>query len=249
MIGRTNSSSMNNATAALDFTVVDGLTEPVNPKEKMIWIATDEEITSWTFSATEPVARQGMVWFLIGKSSSVAFSITKDNPIMVYPIEAQQYINNVWVEKTTKIYLNGEWTKWHSTIYWFKSGEGSDNIWNKHAEGNQSLVVFSEQYIKFQNNDQANNNLRATTKEKINLTNLNTLYFYADRDSNMGGWFGVTQSVTPNTGSVTFLESVHQTNGNAALWELDISELEGEYYIAIQFDGWGVAHVYDVYGI
>lgn len=248
MIGRTNSGSMSNATAALNFIIVDGLTEPANPKEKMIWIATDEEITSWTFSATEPAAQQGLVWFLIGQSSSVAFSITKDNPIMVYLVKVQQYINDSWVEKTTKIYLNNEWIQCNTITYWFRSGEGSNNIWDRYAEGDQSQVDFSKQYIRFYNYDYADNNLRATTKEKINLTNLNTLYFYAEGDPRIGGYFGVTKSLNPETGGVTFFKSVKQTSENATLWELDISELEGEYYIAIQFRGWGDAYIYNVYG-
>lgn len=246
MIGRTNSSSMSSTTDALDFMVVDGLTEPANPKEKMIWIATDEEITSWTFSATEPAAQQGLAWFQIGQSSSVAFSVTKDNPIMVYPIKAYQYINNAWIEKTTKIYLNSEWLTWYSTTYWFKSGEGPVGTWDYYTNG-QSAVLIDINRIHLLN-EYSTSARRVTSKTKINLTNFNTLYFNADRDSSTSAEFGVASSLTPDTAAVTFVKKVIQSSRDKTLWELDVRELSGEYYIAIWANGLGSVFVYDIYG-
>ena len=247
MIGRTNSSSMSNTTAALDFTVVDGLTEPTNPKEKMIWIATDEEITSWTFSATEPAAQQGLVWFQIGKSSQVAFSVTKDNPIMVYPIRAYQYINNSWTEKITKTYQDGSWVKWSSITYWFKSGEGPVGTWNNYAAG-QSVVNINTNKIQLLDEHDPASDRRVTSKTKINLTNFNTLYFNADKDGSTSAWFGIANTLTPNTADVTFVKEVIPNSQDKTVWELDVSEVSGEYYIAIWAHGSGSVFVYDIYG-
>ena len=41
--------------ASLNFKVVGGTTEPANPSENTIWVNTDEPITSWIFSAKNPV--------------------------------------------------------------------------------------------------------------------------------------------------------------------------------------------------
>ena len=40
--------------APLNFKIVGGTTEPTNPKENMIWVNTDQKITGWNFSATDP---------------------------------------------------------------------------------------------------------------------------------------------------------------------------------------------------
>lgn len=264
MIGRTNSGSMSNATAALDFTVVDGLTEPVNPKEKMIWIATDEEITSWTFSATEPAAQQGLVWFQIGQSSSVAFSITKDNPIMVYPIKAQQYINNTWVEKITKIYLNGEWATWYNTTYWFKSGDGPINTWNTYQTTqagwagvsiNSERIALIHDWVGTGYNQ--NSHTRIASKSAINLSNINTLYFQAARDVSAGNSsasasFGVASEINAEVTPVFVPNAVQELSANdLTLYEIDVSKLKGNFYLAVtaQGHGDGRIYIYNIYGI
>ena len=97
----------------LNFEVVGGTTEPVNPKENTIWVNTDVEITGYCFSATQPEdMTEGEVWILIGNSSIVKFNILKENDIQVYPISVKQYINSTLVDVTTKSYQNGKWIDW-----------------------------------------------------------------------------------------------------------------------------------------
>lgn len=250
MIGRTNSSSMSNATAALDFTIVDGLTEPVNPKEKMIWVETNAEITGWTFSATEPGGQEGLVWFLIGSSSQVAFSATKDNPIMVYPIKARQYINNSWEEKNARTYQDNTWVKWNSITYWFKSNEGPTNIWQGASQSNGTYYITTYR-LQLTSNNYGSNTVAITTKSKIDLTNFNTLYFKADADGYAHGTFGVASTV--DGFNVTFVNgaSVYQGDQSSKIWEVDVSSLTGEYYLAVlrPTESAGSVFVYEVYGI
>lgn len=257
MIGRTNSSSMSSTTtAALDFTVVDGLTEPVNPKEKMIWIATDEEITSWTFSATEPAAQQGLVWFQIGQSSQVAFSVTKDNPIMVYPIRAYQYINNSWAEKVTKIYLNDGWVTWFNTTYWFKQNEGPISSWSGNSQ-NGSDHFITVQKLQLLADGDSPNGVLISTNSKVDLTNFNTLYFDAEIDSDNSfpnGTFGVASSLTKTDQQLdaNFIEGakVKPDVKSRKIYQVDVSNLTGEYYIAmLKTSGanYGSIFVYNIY--
>jgi hypothetical protein len=99
--------------AALNFTVVGGRSQPARAKENTIWVNTDQKITSWVFSATEPTEpSEGMVWFYTGTSSAVAFNALTKNEIQVYPFGTKQYTNGVWVEKTAMTYQNGEWMSW-----------------------------------------------------------------------------------------------------------------------------------------
>lgn len=94
----------------LNFTVVGGATEPENPKENMVWINTDQEITGWAFSADEPEnPAEGMVWIETAAFSSIEFDVLKENCVMVYPIAAQVYISGAWVKSGLKIFQIGAW--------------------------------------------------------------------------------------------------------------------------------------------
>ena len=89
--------------SSLNYELVGGTSAPSSPSENTIWINTSTDITSHIFSATEPenpVA--GMVCIFVCTSSTVAFSATEENPIIVYPMSAKQYIGGAWVKKTAK---------------------------------------------------------------------------------------------------------------------------------------------------
>lgn len=95
----------------LNFEVVGGLEQPTNPTENMIWVNTDVAISGYTFSNSEPIAAgNGKVWIRTGTISNVTFDVVEN--VKVYPISAQQYISNVWVDVTVKSYQNGAWCDW-----------------------------------------------------------------------------------------------------------------------------------------
>lgn len=100
------------AGAALNFKVVPGLTQPSTVSENTIWVNT-KKIGAWYFSPIQPENMQELdVWFRTGTSSFVAFDALKKNGIQVYPISAKQYVSGALVDKTAKIYRNGEWVIW-----------------------------------------------------------------------------------------------------------------------------------------
>lgn len=101
----------------LNFKVVGGTSAPAEPRENMIWVNTDQKITSYFFSKTQPTGTEGMVWISTGFSSNVAFNALKKNCITVYPISASQYVSGAWVEKPAVIYQNGGWTDWKLYLY------------------------------------------------------------------------------------------------------------------------------------
>ena len=107
MLGRTNTGG---GGGGLNFQVVCN-PQPNNPKANTILINTDT-ITGWVFSATEPTGIPGLVWITTGTSSTAVFNALKKNNITVYPISAKQYISGAWVDKTAKIWQNGEWVDW-----------------------------------------------------------------------------------------------------------------------------------------
>ena len=109
----------------LNFKVVGGTSQPINPKENTIWVNTETEISGWVFSAEEPgEPAEGMVWIYTGISSTVEFNALKKNGIQVYPVSAKQDVGGAWVTKHLKVYQKGEW---HQTdIVFFKNGTIKD---------------------------------------------------------------------------------------------------------------------------
>lgn len=96
--------------APLNFTVVGGTTQPVNPKANTVWVNTADEITCWIIGKTQPANPvEGMVWIATGTFSTSAFNALKKNAIQVDPIYAKQYVSGTWVSKTAKIYQNSRW--------------------------------------------------------------------------------------------------------------------------------------------
>lgn len=93
---------------SLNFKVIGGTYIPSSQKENIICVNTNEEITSYIFSETEPKSPYwGMVWFPIREASPVAFNALKKNGIFVCPVSAKQYIGGVWVDKPAKIRQGG----------------------------------------------------------------------------------------------------------------------------------------------
>ena len=107
----------NEAIEHTNFCVVNGTTEPEDPTQNMIWIDTDVPIGRVFFGNNEPneILMDGDIWIYTGKSSSVAFNSIRVGYVymnMIYPLNANQYINNEWINKFAKSYQNGEWVDW-----------------------------------------------------------------------------------------------------------------------------------------
>lgn len=97
---------------ALNFRVVGGTTAPANPAENTIWVNTGITITGHYFQTEQPENMQpGEVWISTGTNNAVAFDALKKGTIMVYPISAKQMLEEALVDRTAKIYQNGEWVE------------------------------------------------------------------------------------------------------------------------------------------
>ena len=151
-IGRTNVG----VGTSLNFSIVGGTSQPVNPKENTIWVNTDTRISGWVFSASDPESpTEGMVWILTGISSTVKFNALKKNGIQVYPISAKQYINGVWVNKTAMSYQGGKWVNWLKTenfLYYRGSFYNDQKITEQYNRGctytleNDKIHIYAGEY-------------------------------------------------------------------------------------------------------
>lgn len=117
----------------LNFKVVGGTTEPKNPKENMIWVNTNVEITEYAFNVEEPVDPiAGMVWIVTGQKSPTNFNVLKDSNINITIQYVKQYDGTAWINKSAAIYQENTWKDcWDLNV--FKNGNQYEYItggWN-----------------------------------------------------------------------------------------------------------------------
>ena len=244
MIGRTNTGG---GGASLNFKVVGGTSEPASPKENTIWVNTDTGITSYIFSATEPESpTEGMVWISTGTSSPVAFNALKKNGMQIYPISAKQYVSGAWVEVTAMSYQNGAWVDW---VMWIVK-DGVIRIgFNTAARVNKPPVVTQyDGYIKvgpYVASSGVSSTAPLCTDVKHDLSDYSTVEFDVDPTSmytstDYAKINGCAVYLLPDIGysdltninSAVVASAITKTKGRQTL-TLDISNVTGEYYIAI----------------
>ena len=155
----------------LNFKVV-GNPQPANPKGNTIWVNTDRKINGYSFSATQPESMaEGEVWFSVGTFSSVAFSATKKNSVMVYPLLAKQKIDGALVDVTAKSYQGGKWVNWWAGEL-YKDGK----LYNVLADGfetvGNTVVEYKDNHFIYYSKV---NNGAITSPEKINVTGFKTI--------------------------------------------------------------------------
>ena len=230
----------------LNFKVVGGTSQPVNPKENTIWVNTDLEITSWAFSATEPGSPvEGMVWIATGASSNADFNAIKKNCVQVYPISAKQYISGSWVSKTATSYQSGSWVDW--TVFLYNGGDECTDLtggWSAYAykqSGASSIVEAtaptvsrgsSSMTVRHNSSWEGYKHGVVLTNNSVDVTNFSTLSINVT---------AYTLS-TENEGLILILT---KTKGNGfsiiASCSLDstgvktvnISSISGNYYVGI----------------
>lgn len=214
-----------------------GNPKPQTAKENTIWIDTDVKITSWIFSATEPDppadGKDGPVWIYTGASSHIAFSATKKNPIMVYPISAKQYVSGTWVDKTAKSYQGGAWVDW--MVYLYNAGDTCDAItggWDNFGTKNQfypdasGVTGVTAMALNTLSNS-SQNWAYAATKSKINLTPFSILRARVSG----GGWAEGFARIGYSNQQSGFTAYKAAVNDQEQTIELDISGVKGEWYI------------------
>lgn len=245
--------------SSLNYEVVGGTSAPSSPSENTIWINTSTTITSHVFSATEPENPvSGMAWISVGASSTVAFSVTEENPVMVYPLSAKQYVSGAWVDKTPKIYQNGAWSDW--VTYVVNNGVVENFGFSTSARSDIQVGVTSESGYINAANSSSSSSTGITTDEKVDLTNLSMITIDIDvttcgTDAGNDAFAGVSLLVMNGTrlSSASKLYdavvsyAVTKTTGRQTLM-LDVSAISGAYYIGL---GLGypnsAAKVYNLY--
>lgn len=224
-IGRTNVGGG----TSLNFSIVGGTSQPVNPKENTIWVNTDTGISGWVFSASDPESpTEGMVWILTGISSTVKFNALKKNGIQVYPISAKQYISGAWVSVTAQTYQDGEWSGWLTTEYLVQDGNAKYAFSKNNADVS---IKTSSGYYVFTASGGGYWGMWATA----DLTGYNTVKTDGVfQPSNEGTNNYTNLCVWPTgTSNPIWSNAVAKTALTTSGATLDVSSLSGSYYVGL----------------
>lgn len=222
----------------LNFKVVGGVTQPIEPKENTIWINTDAEITGFVFSATEPgIPVDGVVWLVTGTSAAAPINVTKKNEVFVYPTFCFQYIGYAWVAKVAQTYQNGVWVSWKD--YLFNRG----TVFENRTGGINGTV--QDDVIYFNGNVSASTCRTFTTVGKVDLTDIDTVKAVISSEETASSIYfrlGVTSAAKNNenvttSGMVSMKEVKGPFDGTEIEVNCDVSGLSGSYYLSY---GWGV---------
>lgn len=221
--------------ALLNFGVVSGTAAPTYPRENTIWVNTDKKITGYYFSATQPEnMTEGEVWFSVGTFSSVAFSATKKNSVMVYPLLAKQKIDGALVDVTAKSYQGGKWVDWwRGELY--KDGK----LYNALADGFETfgttVVQYEDDYFIYY--DSGSGGL-ITSPEKIDTAGYTTIKIVGGLTYSSGGISYFKAGLATAKDKDSFVSYVQFPN-NATNKEIsiEIPSDGGRYYLALTCGG------------
>ena len=177
----------------------------------------------------------GQIWIKTGTGGTIALDTVKGkNETIVTPITAYEYFTNSgWVKKTAEVYQYGAWkaledpsapdspeAAWDG--YYFNNGNQYEGVtggwgaWSSGATIGDTIAVT---------------NAGASTNNKVDLTNVNKLWFDSPSGSGAFGTFGVLCATSEkNAVDKNIKASVQVRAGRGSL---DVSSLTGSYYISL----------------
>ena len=207
-----------------------------------IAIISSVPMTNWIMSPEKPSGiprNDGDVWIQYSTSGDTK-NVLKQNALMIATISASQYVDGEWVSVEAMSYQGGEWVDW--IVYLYKAGDECTNLtggWvisgnvNKGSDAINITVNSSTRYAD------------AYTTDKIDLTEIKSVlflftgYIYAGSGgTNVTAWVANSQltkaGIDPETGAVKSFSPAEGNSGQLDTFDgynLDVSDLSGEYYI------------------
>ena len=222
-IGKTNAGG---GGGGLNFTVVGGTSQPVNPKENTIWVNTETEISGWVFSAEEPGSPvEGMVWIRLGTTSEVPFNALKKGELYCFPTSCEQYVGGSWASVDAYIYQGGQWLQFSSESHYLAVYDsGVENV-------PLTLIGFTRKTSVLQASLGTGGSAYIKTSSAIDITYnsaLNVTCSYIGGEGTFAGYF-YARILNTDGRVVAEKSSARNTKGTISL---DISSLTGSYIVA-----------------
>lgn len=231
MIGRTNCGA---GGGSFNFSIVGGTSQPTNPKANTIWVKTSAAITGYALSADAPTSpAEGNVWIAVSTLSLLKFSLTKKNPIMVYPAVAKQFTSGAWVRRDLAVFYDAAWHAGLVTMFPNSSVEWASAVYSTISA--QGDVTIAADYIEMHNSwTNTQNYQMAYTNTGIDVTPFSQLCVTIRPDSSEGltKTFGLTTAPS-GSASVSSFEVSATTTDTTGTIVVDISAISGVRYIKL----------------
>lgn len=252
--------------AALNFAVRAYATEEAlladTPKENTIGVITETEIASYIFSSTEPTEiAEGMLWIVTGTISEVEFNALKKNGIQIYPLGAKLYSSGDWANAKYYIYQNGAWQSF-GNVYFFEKNAGHQDLFV--GSSRYGSVSCTTGYIQVISKGWKTTDYNATpgasyltSGDTYDLSDYSTLYFeILPEKINSEVYFGVgTAKFAYKSSDPGYLApfsakaTVNTTASEKQIVAVDISSLEGAYYIGCETEYKYATTQFSIYNI
>lgn len=195
----------------------------------------------------------GDVWLVSASQSNFPFAIV--NGILVYLRLAFQWDGSAWNELEAYCYYGSAWVPFYLNLYDY--GDEFDAVtggWTLENTGGYGVQYADNVRIYASGSGGSPNNYTSFhTTDKIDLTNINTIYVYSKKGV---GTYAAFVAVSPIIGSAVIVNNnkiaYAQLNAGTTLdWSaLDVSGITGEYYIcfyAYTASSWYDSYVYGCY--
>ena len=218
---------MSGGGASLNFKVVGGpskRTKPESPSENMFWVDTELEISKTSMSIDAPEnPEHGMLWITTGMHGPIKFSAFKNKCVMVYPKSISQYIDEQWVDVPSEIYHDHRWIELPTEVVVF-----ADGVFNNELIGNTTGTYYiTENMISFHKIS----NQTFSHDKAIDLTRFNRVEFVSAYKM----WQGGTAFIRDSSG-----KDIKSANiSNPGIYAIDVSDLQGPYFLRIYSSGNG----------
>ena len=210
--------------------IVGGAAAPASAPENTIWIQTDQEITGWVFSAKEPAdPKEGLVWIATGTNSPVKINALKREAIELHVLMAKQWTDGAWVNKGAQLMNGGSWAEW--TQYLYSPGNLHEEVTGGWSTIKSSTELGSAATVEFRENGiyiagESTTGSIVYPLLKFDLTNISTISIVSE------------VAVAFDTSGLHVYEVFARENSLSVAscgmkGSIDVSALEGEYYIGI----------------
>ena len=222
--------------AVLNFEVVGGTAAPANPSENTIWMNTDQNITGWYLSHSEPTEpSEGMAWICLGAFGDTEFNALKENGIQIFLIAGYQYINHVWEKKPIECYQNGEWVEF-TKILLFNSGNQFVDLTGGWKAVNAGITIIIDDGIKASITG-TSRDASAYTQNHVDISDYATLACIVNlKEGSRNFSLGLTTANTDAYPKVWIAKTQLSNVSGEQEVRVNISDISGFYYIGAHFD-------------
>lgn len=247
MIGRTN---VGGSGGSLGVSVVNGTKRPANPSNNLVWVNTGYEVKSYVLSGVQPeTPANGMLWLSIADSGGIKVATTVGNDwITLYFLSAKLYVSGEWQMVEAQIYQNGVWTALLNGNFLYNAGNEFESItggWTgtalkKSSDTTAVKPTITKGETSLTMTASAGKGGVVHTTNKIDLSGKTKLEFAGTiKPAATSGYWTIIGVWTEFGGTyqANLAAVLDVTSEKTGTQTLDISGLDGEYYVGFALHG------------